>query len=139
MQKVVTPYFFGCTLGEIWRKGKKDEPILDGDTMYFEIDCGFNLATTQPVRLLGLNAYETKGEEKPRGELAELFVKEWFAKNFLTDRKYPFFLQTQKASIENDEKREKYGRYLGVVYNFDKTRCLNEALLCAGFAKPYTI
>jgi Micrococcal nuclease (thermonuclease) homologs len=45
--------------------------IIDGDTVDVSIDLGFDITVNKRVRFYGINAYETRGEEKPLGLLAK--------------------------------------------------------------------
>lgn len=50
--------------------------VVDGDTLDLEIDVGFRLKTTQRVRLMGYNAPELRGPERPLGNLAAHHLKD---------------------------------------------------------------
>jgi endonuclease YncB( thermonuclease family) len=41
--------------------------IIDGDTAVLRVDCGFRMTYEGPFRLLGLDAPEITGPEKPEG------------------------------------------------------------------------
>lgn len=98
---------------------------VDGDTIHAGIDCGLDIATQQTIRFYGINAPELPA---PAGEAAKQFVIDWFNAN-CPDGK--FLLQTVK------DKREKYGRYLGIILSPDGTKNLNDELVATGNAAPY--
>lgn len=102
------------------------ESVTDGDTVRVSIDCGLHTwLHDQPVRLYGINAPETRGEERPAG----LAAKQW-----LEERLKPgaeIVIQTHKDT------KGKYGRYLADVYAIlDSGRLwhINGALVKAGHA-----
>jgi len=55
--------------------------VLDGDTIEVRVDLGFKMTFTINVRLMGVNAPETKGVEKPAGLLVKQYVQNWFDTN----------------------------------------------------------
>lgn len=84
------------------------ERVVDGETVVADLYLGLGvILDDQYIRLHGIDAWETRGEERPKGLLA---------KEYLTKR-----LEERKVDIEirpgwaNDGKG-KYGRWLGVVY-----------------------
>ena len=95
--------------------------ILDADTLWLNVDCGFDLALRMTVRLAGLDAPEKR---TPEGSVATSFVRAWLAAN------PDFTLRTEKDS------REKFGRYLGVLVS-STGESLNDALIASGNAVPY--
>ena len=50
--------------------------IIDADTMAVTIDLGFFMSMETTIRLSRIDAWEMRGEERPRGELATEFVKQ---------------------------------------------------------------
>ena len=103
--------------------------IVDGDTIDAEIDLGFDTIVRKRIRLFGINTPETKTKdmnEKAKGLAAKQRLTELLNGEFVVE------------TILN--KRGKYGRVLGVVYNQveDKTRLnINEALVDEGHAVKY--
>ena len=77
--------------------------VYDADTVTLDIDLGFNVRTTQKIRLYGINTWEIRGPEKPKGIIA----RNWLREQILGA---PVFLRTHK------DKQGKYGRYLGTLY-----------------------
>jgi len=83
--------------------------VVDGDTIDFRVDLGFNVSKEIRVRLAGVDTNETYGVPKDSYEFrlgAEQtrFVEEWF------DEHGDIILRTSK-----DEKG-KYGRYIARVF-----------------------
>lgn len=98
--------------------------IVDGDTLHVVWDLGRDVYVNETIRLYGIDAPELPTEA---GKAARAYVTEWF-ETHCTD--YGFVLRTIK------DKREKYGRYLGIVYSFDGA-CLNDDMLASNHAVEY--
>lgn len=103
--------------------------IVDGDTIDAEIDLGFDTIVRKRIRLYGINTPETKTkdmDEKAKGLSAKQRLTELLNNEFVVE------------TILN--KRGKYGRVLGVVYNValdNKRLNINEALVNEGHAVKY--
>lgn len=100
--------------------------VVDGDTLDLELDLGFSLRLKQRVRLVGVDAAETRTldlAEKERGLSAKAFVAEW------VERNAPLIARTSKD--------DKYGRMLADLIAPDGTS-LCSLLLSTGFAESYT-
>lgn len=107
--------------------------VVDGDTIDFEIDLGFNVLIRERVRLYGINAPETRTrdkKEKEAGEKAEQFVIEK--------------LQSWTKEIEIvtfKDRKGKFGRYLAVIYyrglGSQEFINLNQEMLDNGLAKKF--
>ena len=95
--------------------------VVDADTLWLNVDCGFDLALRMTVRLAGLDAPENR---TLAGPVAASFVRTWLAAN------PDFTLRTEKDS------RERYGRYLGRLVS-STGESLNDALIASGNAVPY--
>ena len=97
--------------------------IVDGDTVDVRIDLGFDVWHKCRVRLVGINAPESRTrdkEEKERG----LAAKEW-----LIDR-----LADESVELHSQGKG-KYGRVLGELY-IDETN-INQEMIEVGHAVAY--
>ena len=108
-------------------KVKKINRIIDGDTVDLDIDLGFGVTLSHRVRLKDLNAAETRTlniEEKTKG----LAAKEWLKKEL--SREGEWIIETVKDDM--------YGRILGSLYFVGDPVTLNEKMLNAGIAKPYS-
>ncbi|MCP4507044.1 MAG: thermonuclease family protein [Fuerstiella sp.] len=91
--------------------------------MTVEVDLGFDVSTTQKLRLYGINAWEVRGDERPQG----LIARDWFREQVPIGS--TIYLKTQK------DKRGKYGRYLATVYDDLDSQALNHRLVELGHAK----
>lgn len=103
------------------------ERVIDGDTIVADLYLGLGvILDDQYIRFYGINAWETRGEERPKGLLA----KEYVIKR----------LKEGKVEIEirpewGREGRGKYGRWLGRVYVDGKD--INAELVEKGHAREY--
>lgn len=92
--------------------------VLDGDTVFVELDLGFHIYSQMTVRLSGLDCPEKK---TPEGQTVKAKTEKWFEGKRVT---------ITSISIE------KYGRLLGIITDqFGMT--LNDFLIENGFGKPY--
>jgi endonuclease YncB( thermonuclease family) len=103
--------------------------LVDGDTMHLQVDPGLDIRVNLIIRLWGLNAPEMSTDT---GKAAKAWVEQWLAEHAPTGL---IVLHTIK------DKREKYGRYLGIVYPAMGTMAssLNDEMLAAGQAVPYMV
>jgi len=100
--------------------------IYDGDTIRVDIDLGFGIIfKNQPLRLLGIDTPEVRGEERSQGLISKKFVEERIPVGSVIR------IATQK------DRKEKFGRYLATVYYGEELKNLNEELLENGMAKLY--
>ncbi len=109
--------------------------IVDGDTLYLDIDLGFFIRMTISMRLNGINTPETRGATRTAGLKSKAFVESVLPPGALV------IVQTYKA--------EKYGRYLADIWykpgakSRDEIeaggRLLNQELLDKGLAIPYNL
>lgn len=97
--------------------------VEDGDSIVVEIDYGFRLKQTHPVRLAGIDAPE-KRAPGPEGEAARDWLRSALPVGCAVR------LATQKP-------RDKYGRYLAWVVKAEDTISINEQLVKAGHAVEY--
>lgn len=97
--------------------------VEDGDTVHVKLDLGCDMRLEpMKIRMNGINA---KGKTTPRGKVAKAFLEELFPVG-------------SKVRIETfQDKREKYGRYLGVLHHPDFKCSVNEHMLAAGLVEPY--
>jgi len=103
--------------------------VVDGDTVDVLIDVGFSTFRKERVRLYGINAPESRTrnlEEKKLGIAAKERLKEIlksFGKSFVI-----------KTEID---KKGKYGRILGQLYDLDYQNCANDMMITEGHAVEY--
>ncbi len=109
--------------------------VVDGDTMYIDIDLGFFIRMTVSVRLMGINTPELKGATREAGLASKAYVAN--------------ALPVGSLVVVTTYKAEKYGRYLADVYyrtgakNRDEILAqpqhLNKELLDKGLAVSYMV
>jgi micrococcal nuclease len=110
------------------------ERVVDGDTVDVVIDLGFSTFRKERIRLYGIDAPEINTEA---GKLAKAFVEGWFRDN------PKFFIETIVAEGKSISRRDKYGRYLGVIAPTYRSvsmddqvqQTLNGQLIISGHAK----
>ena len=124
------------------------QKVVDGDTIEINIDLGLSAwVHNEKIRLYGIDTPEVYGVKKgsaewERGNLASEFVKKYLVEN------NQVIIETIK------DKKEKYGRYLAVIFiqidqsvltglteirNIGDFYCLNDILIAKGLAKKYMI
>jgi len=103
--------------------------VVDGDTIDVLIDVGFSTYRKERVRLYGINTPECRTrdkEEKVKGLAAKARLKDIlkeFGKHFII-----------KTEID---KKGKYGRILGQIFNIEMDSCANDMLVAEGHAVEY--
>jgi len=101
--------------------------VYDGDTITVDIDLGFNVWWRDvSLRLYGIDTPEIRGEEREEGLRS---------KQFVVDR-LPIGEEIIIETVK--DKKEKYGRYLAVVYYGSLETNLNDELLAEGMAAKYS-
>lgn len=103
---------------------------VDADTLHVEVDLGIDVRHLLTIRLAGINAPELS---TPEGKNAAAYVDLWIREHTGAGE---IVLRTIK------DRREKYGRYLGLIYPVELlvnalVPSLNDDLLAAGHAVPY--
>ena len=109
--------------------------VVDGDTMYLDIDLGFFIRMTIDVRLKGLNTPEIRGPSREAGLKSKAYVEQ--------------ALPVGSLVVINTYKAEKYGRYLADVFYrpgatsrnevLAEPHHLNKELLEKGLAVPFMV
>ena len=104
--------------------------LVDGDTVWAEIDCGFGVWTRQKLRLRGIDAPEL---ETAAG---------WRARSFVNE-----VLKPVDQVVVTTSRADKYDRYLADLYYLAgkadpervlaEGRCLNQELLVRGLAQEF--
>jgi len=124
------------------------QKVVDGDTMEIDIDLGLTIwIRNEKIRLYGIDTPEVYGVKKgsaewERGNTSSEFVK------MVVKENDEIVVDTIK------DKKEKYGRYLAIVYikidpnilvgladirNMGEFYCLNDILIAKGLAVKYMI
>jgi micrococcal nuclease len=78
--------------------------VVDGDTVYGDVDLGFNIGFKKmEFRLSGINTPETKGATKEAGLTSKKFVEDTI-------------LNKEVIIVTKKDGKEKYGRYLAEIF-----------------------
>lgn len=107
-------------------KVKEFVKIIDGDTVDVLINLGFDITIKQRIRLLHINAAETRTKDLKEKEEG-LFAKKWLEKE----------LSREGEWIINTTKDDKYGRILGELYLVGDPITVNEKMLIEGVVRDY--
>lgn len=104
------------------------EKIVDGDTIDVRLDVGFDTHIYKRLRLLGVDTWELRGDEKEKGQIAKEFVHT----RLVNQAQREVYVQTKMDA------RGKYGRVLAWVWyrSVGDYICLNEVLLQEGHGTP---
>ncbi len=105
-----------------WYRLKSVFSNHDGDTAWLELDVGFRLAATVPLRLTGIDAPELGSE----GALV--------SRDYLRSR-LDTAIEDGLPAMVRTYKTEKYGRWLSTIYV--GSECINDTMLSLGLARPY--
>lgn len=94
--------------------------VVDGDTLDLFIDLGFKVGFNTRIRMIGI---DTPEKWFPYGKVVKAYLKQELEGNTI-------FLDVTK--------KDKYGRYLGVVYlNKNDEQSVNDKLIEINMAKAY--
>ena len=108
------PFVYKCTL----------DRVVDGDTIDVNIDLGFKIILAkQRVRLAGIDTPESRTRDLAEKKLG------LEAKDLLEEL-------TKDGFVLESQGRGKYGRILGVLWDFDDNS-INEKLIESGLAVEY--
>lgn len=104
--------------------------VVDGDTIWFQLDLGFWMWYVQPLRLANVDTHEIHfvshdSEEYQRGIKERDFVRNWMKKAVEEyDGHWPLTVITEKR-----DDRGKYGRILAHVRRNSDDEYLNDRIL----------
>ena len=94
--------------------------VIDGDTLDLHIDLGFKVGFNTRIRMIGI---DTPEKWHPYGKVVKAYLQQE--------------LEGKKIFIDVT-KKDKYGRYLGVVYlNKNDEQSVNDKLIEINMAKAY--
>jgi micrococcal nuclease len=97
--------------------------VYDGDTVTADLDLGMYVQLKdQKIRLIGINAPEIRGEQRPQGLISRDALREKISNKWVTIKTYK-------------DKKGKYGRWLGEIWIDGEN--VNEWLLKEGLAEVY--
>ena len=104
--------------------------VVDGDTIYGDVDLGFSIGVKKmEFRLAEVNTPETRGETRTAGLVSKKFVED-------------ALLNKEACILTKKDSKEKYGRYLAWVYYKeadDVWICLNKKLVELNLAVPFMV
>ena len=94
--------------------------VIDGDTLDLFIDLGFKIGFNTRIRMIGI---DTPEKWHPYGKVVKAYLQQ--------------ILEGEKIYLDVT-KKDKYGRYLGVVYlNESDEVSVNQTLINENMAKAY--
>ncbi len=94
--------------------------VIDGDTLDLFIDLGFKVGINTRLRLIGIDAPEKR---YPYGKVVTEYLQELIEGNTV---------------VVDVTKKDKYGRYLGIVYlKKNEEQSINDHLIESNMAKAY--
>ena len=110
----------------MWEYYATVKRVVDADTMDLEVDLGFGVLKNDRFRLARIDAWEVRGEERPKGLLAKARVEELCPVG-------------SKVLISTNKEKGKYGRYIAeIIIEFDdQLTNLNDLLVEEGHAELY--
>lgn len=76
--------------------------VVDGDTVYLNVDLGFRVFGAFEFRLYGINCPE---KNTPEGKTAKQFAIDWFTQSSVQGQ----------VIVKSFKDPEKYGRWLGLI------------------------
>jgi micrococcal nuclease len=82
--------------------------VIDGDTVDLLVDLGFGIHVKERFRLYGIDAPEIPTEA---GKIAKAYLES------ILGASIELFVATRKMTRRPQEKTDKYGRYLAVLYD----------------------
>lgn len=120
--------------------------VVDGDTIDVDIDLGFNMTARKRLRLYGVNTWETRGAERPRGLLAKEYVETLLLSGRNVNHQHLLVSGSVKEVWVQTlmDAEGKYGRLLAWVWvmvegDFPGYVCLNTELLRLGHGREYMV
>ena len=117
----------------------KLDRVIDGDTVDGTIDLGFGIYTHKRIRLLGIDAPETRLQSKIKDKNQRLLEKK---AGLRAKAKLKEILDSQEIVINTQlDKSGKFGRILGTLLTKESDSLLNinKLLLAQGYVKEYKI
>ena len=83
--------------------------VIDGDTVDLLVDLGFGIHVKERFRLYGIDAPEMPSEA---GKIAKAYLE-----SLIMDATGDLYVATIKTTRRPQEKTDKYGRYLAILYD----------------------
>lgn len=107
---------------ETYTRNAKVNSVVDGDTVDLQVDLGCDISINMRCRLNGINAPE-------KNTVTGKASKAWM------DKTLPVGSDVVVQTIK--DRKEKYGRYLAVVFLPGSSTSINDQLITQGLAKAY--
>lgn len=107
---------------ETYTRNAKVNSVVDGDTVDLQVDLGCDISINMRCRLNGINAPE-------KNTAAGKVSKAWM------DKTLPAGTDVVVQTVK--DQKEKYGRYLAVVFLPDTATSINDQMIAQGLAKEY--
>lgn len=108
---------------ETYIRNAKVERVVDGDTLVLNVDLGCDVFVNMTTRLEGINAPEKNTTEG-------LLSKKWL------EDKLPVNSSVVVQTVK--DKKEKYGRYLAVIYKDKEQVSVNDEMVKNNLAVSYS-
>lgn len=105
--------------------------VVDGDTVDLDVDLGFLTRRTMRFRLLGIDAPEIRGEQRPRGLRARTRLIELIRELSISPNGAEVLVRS------HSDRTGKFGRWLAELFGADASGALvslNERLIAEGHA-----
>lgn len=100
--------------------------VVDGDTLYLQVDLGFNISISEKFRILDIDAPETFGVAKDSEEyVAGSKAKEWLAS----------IIDGKEILVRTEKGKGKFGRWLAEIFLGEMN--IGKEMIKLGLAKPY--
>lgn len=102
----------------MWQYAARVDRVVDGDTLSVDVDLGFRVMTRQRLRLLDVDAPETRGVSRDAGAASKAALER--------------LLPVGCAVVVETAKGDRYGRWLARVHTGGV--CVNDWLVAEGHA-----
>lgn len=107
----------------MWRYRATVVRVVDADTIDCVVDLGFRVSSAQRLRLLGVDAPETRGAGRADGLASKAALEA--------------VLPEGRAVVVETAKGDRWGRWLARVSDADTGACVNDWLVEHGHAAPW--
>ena len=116
-------------IGNMYRYNANVVRVYDGDTVWADIDLGFDVwLKNHPIRLSGIDTPELRGSEKEAGIVSRARLIE-----LLDSADNQCVIKTTKGT-----QKGMYGRILAEIFIEGEVNSLNQILLSEGLAEVYS-
>jgi hypothetical protein len=112
-----------------WQYHARTIRVVDGDGFEALIDHGGGVYTRQEIRLLDVDAAELRGVERPLGLIHQLWAEGWLVDTYGVELHKRGSRPEQWPLLIYSKERDKYKRWLSIVYKRVSVQCMNIDLL----------